>query len=145
MLFGAAQNPQSGRNIHGFMRPPSLSASLMDQNSSLSDCRPCILTAHPVQFASASADRAFHALVPDLHPGFGFQTSVPRVLAHMASRPGSLDPQNRTLPAIQKETMPYGAAQTPHIKRKPHGSRGRPHLQRPSLDSDTHSDTQLEH
>ena len=111
LLFGIVQNPQCGRNPHVLRRPPQLPEALVVKNFSLSKCLIFSLRSDPEELNRVSADPACHALGPFPSPSLGFQTSFPRVLAHKPSRLGTQEPYHRTLPALQKEVMLYGAVQ----------------------------------
>lgn len=50
------------------------------------------------------------------NPSLDFQTLVPNVLAQKPSRLGTPETHQGTLPALQKETVPNGAAQIPSLE-----------------------------
>lgn len=88
----------------------------MDISSRVNDPQTPALTSDPRELASASVYRAYHALGPIPNLSLSFLTSVSIFLAHKPSRLRIPEPYHRTLPALQKETIPYGAPQKPQIR-----------------------------
>lgn len=88
------KTPRVGKNLHGPLRTPPHLAAPVDTNSSLSHRLTPALTSDPGELASASAYQACIALGPIPKPSLGFQTSVPRYLAHKPSRLGIQKPHH---------------------------------------------------
>ena len=85
----------------------------MDTKTSLSERLTLALTSGAGDLDSTSADWACLALGPKPNQSLCFQTSILTLLAHKPSRLGILEPTRSTLPAHQKDKVPYVAAQKP--------------------------------
>lgn len=55
-------------------------------------------------------------LGPDPNPRLGSQASIPRGLAPKPSRRGTQEPDPRTLPDTQRETMPFLSCAEPSVR-----------------------------
>ena len=95
------------------------------QNERTSDTRPYLGAG---DLESAAAHWNCHALGPEPNPTLCFQTSILTLLAQKTSRLGILEPQDRIPRAHQKEEVPYGAAQIPHMRINLHGPRPHPNF-----------------
>ena len=102
-------NP-SGEILLGFMSTPLHEEAIMDTNSSLSQRLILALTSDAGNLDSATQEWTHHALSPKQNISLCFQTSVLTLLAHKPSRLGILEPPRSTMPAHQKEKLPYGVA-----------------------------------
>lgn len=96
MLFGAAQKPQRGRNLHAPLRPPKPLANPLARN-----VEPDELPDTRAQF-SAPGSLPHHLLIrpamtlgPNPNPSLGFQAYVPRELTLQPSRLGPHEPHAR--------------------------------------------------
>ena len=86
-------------------------------------------------------------LGPNLNPSF--QASIPRDPAPKPFRLGNPEPQPRTLPATQQDTVLFGPAQNPQSRRNLHDSLrpsqySLPHRAR-NMEADAQQDTLTQH
>ena len=72
LLFRTAQNPLNRRNVLVLRRPPPYTVAQVFINSSLSEILTLVITSDRGEVASASADRACHALGLSPNPKLDF-------------------------------------------------------------------------